>query len=107
MSRPNFCDSVLQDIHWSFGAFGYFPTYLLGSLYSAQFHQAISEEIDIDAEVAAGRFGAILEWLRERIHRPGRQFMPLDLLERAVGKGLDPEIFIDHLDRKVQSIHGV
>ncbi|MAJ28391.1 hypothetical protein CBD41_03095, partial [bacterium TMED181] len=107
LTPPNFSDGVLQDIHWSFGAFGYFPTYLLGSLYSAQFHQAISEEIDIDAEVAAGRFGAILEWLRERIHRPGRQFMPLDLLERAVGKGLDPEIFIDHLDRKVQSIHGV
>ena len=107
LTPPNFSDGVLQDIHWSFGAFGYFPTYLLGSLYSAQFHQAISEEIDIDVEVAAGRFGAILEWLRERVHRPGRQFMPLDLLERSVGQGLDPAIFIDHLDRKVQSIHGV
>ncbi|MGB1396429.1 MAG: carboxypeptidase M32 [Planctomycetota bacterium] len=107
LTPPNFKDGVLQDIHWSFGAFGYFPTYLLGSLYSAQFHQAISEEIDIDQEVAAGRFGEILDWLRERIHRPGRQFMPLDLLERAVGKGLDPAIFVDHLDRKVQSIHGV
>ncbi|NCG55545.1 MAG: carboxypeptidase M32, partial [Proteobacteria bacterium] len=100
-------NGVLQDIHWSMGAFGYFPTYLLGSLYSAQFFEAISESIDIHKDVSAGEFGGIFDWLQERVHRPGRQYVPLDLLERAVGKGLDPAIFIDHLDRKVKAIHGV
>lgn len=100
-------DGVLQDIHWSLGTFGYFPTYLLGSLYSAQFYQAISEQVDIEAEVSAGRFGAILEWLQTRIHRPGRRRMPLELLEDATGQTLDPMVMIASLDRKVEMVHGV
>ena len=100
-------DGVLQDIHWSFGAFGYFPTYLLGSLYSAQFYQAIGEQIDIEGEVGAGQFGAILEWLHSRVHRPGRRRMPLELLEDATGQPLDPGVMIASLDRKVELVHGV
>ncbi len=100
-------DGVLQDIHWSLGTFGYFPTYLLGSLYSAQFYQAIAEQVDIEAEVSAGRFGAILEWLRTRVHRLGRRRMPLELLEDATGQTLDPTVMIASLDRKVEMVHGV
>lgn len=100
-------DGVLQDIHWSFGMFGYFPTYLLGSVYSAQFYQAIEEQIDIETEVAAGRFEAILEWLRVRVHRPGRRRMPQELLEDATGQPLDPSVMLKSLDRKVEMVHGV
>ena len=100
-------DGVLQDIHWSFGLFGYFPTYLLGSLYSAHFYEAISRDINIDQEVSAGRFDAILEWLRTRVHAPGRRRAPLDLLEDATGSGLDPSVMISALDRKVEMVHGV
>ncbi|MEC9476680.1 MAG: carboxypeptidase M32 [Planctomycetota bacterium] len=100
-------EGVLQDIHWSFGLFGYFPTYLLGSVYSAQFYQAIGEQIDIDTEVAAGRFGSILEWLQTRVHRPGRRKMPQELLEDATGHPLDPTVMLASLDRKVEMVHGV
>jgi carboxypeptidase Taq len=100
-------DGVLQDIHWSFGLFGYFPTYLLGSLYSAHFYEAISRDINIDQEVSAGRFDTILEWLRTRVHAPGRRRAPLDLLEDATGSGLDPSVMISALDRKVEMVHGV
>jgi carboxypeptidase Taq len=99
-------EGVLQDIHWSFGLFGYFPTYLLGSLYSAQFYQAIDQVIDIDAEVSAGRFEGILQWLRTRIHAPGRRRLPLELLEDATGQTLDPSVLVTSLDRKVDLIQG-
>lgn len=99
-------EGVLQDIHWSFGLFGYFPTYLLGSVYSAQFYQAIDQEIDIDAEVSAGRFEGILQWLRTRIHAPGRRRLPLELLEDATGQTLDPSVLVTSLDRKVDLIQG-
>jgi len=99
-------EGVLQDIHWSFGLFGYFPTYLLGSLYAAQFYQAIDQEIDIEAEVSAGRFEGILQWLRTRIHAPGRRRLPLELLEDATGQTLDPSVLITSLDRKVGLVQG-
>jgi carboxypeptidase Taq len=107
IDSPDDRDGVLQDIHWSFGLFGYFPTYLLGSVYSAQFYEAIGQQLDIDAEVSAGRFGEILNWLRTRVHSPGRRRMPLDLLEDATGQTLDPGVMIAHLDRKVEMVHGV
>ena len=103
---PDDRDGVLQDIHWSFGLFGYFPTYLLGALYASQFYQAMEKDIDIEAEVTAGRFDGILEWLRSRVHRSGRRRLPLDLLQDATGGPLDPSVLLTSLARKVELVHG-
>src|SRR5690606_39707845 len=85
----NDADGVLQDIHWSLGAFGYFPTYALGNLMSTQiFEQAGRDLGDLDEAIAEGNFGELLAWLREHIHRYGRKLDGLDLLERATGQGL-------------------
>jgi len=81
---------VLQDIHWSFGAFGYFPTYALGTLLAAQIWDvAVGELPDLDAQLEAGDLAPLRDWLRERIHRHGRRLEVRDLIRQATGRELD------------------
>ncbi len=99
---------VLQDIHWSMGAIGYFPTYTLGNLYAAQMWEAVSRDVPaLESEISRGEFGALLAWLRERIHRHGRRFPATELCERATGKPLEPEPFLRYLEGKLRPLHGV
>ncbi len=92
----------LQDIHWSIGAVGYFPTYTLGNLYAAQFWEAIRAAIpDLEERIGRGEFGALLDWLREKVHAHGRRFAAAELCERATGRPLSHEPLIRHL-RAVQ-----
>jgi carboxypeptidase Taq len=95
---------VLQDVHWSEGLFGYFPTYAIGNVIAGQLWERIGEELpDADERFAAGDFGALREWLGEHVHRPGRRFMPDELLRRVVGGPLDPGPYLAYLERKLQS----
>ena len=88
---PNDGEGVLQDMHWSSGAFGYFPTYTLGNLYSALLWNALKADIpDIDARIEAGEFAPLLGWLRDQIHRPGYIHEGEDLIRSVTGSGLDP-----------------
>lgn len=86
----------LQDIHWSQGAIGYFPTYTLGNLYAAQLHDAAVRDLAggdraaLDAEFAAGRFDAFRGWLREHVHRHGMRYGTADLIERVTGAPRPP-----------------
>ena len=99
---PNDTVGVLQDTHWSHGGFGYFPTYTLGNVISAQIWERLREDVsDVDEQMGRGEFGAIREWLREHIHRHGRKFLPAETLERAVGGPLDPEPYLNYLQVKL------
>ncbi len=85
-------EGVLQDVHWSFGAFGYFPTYTLGNLYSAQFFEQAKLEIPhLEDEIAAGRLLVLRRWLEQKIHRWGRMFTPAHLAQRVTGSTVSPE----------------
>lgn len=101
-------EGVLQDIHWSGGYFGYFPTYSLGTLMSVQFFDAALRQVPtLTADIAAGRFAPLRGWLREHIHRHGSRFMPQELLRRAAGGPLDPKPFIDYIDQKYTELYGL
>src|SRR5690606_19345063 len=102
----NDADGVLQDIHWSLGAFGYFPTYALGNLMSTQiFEQAGRDLGDLDEAIAEGNFGELLAWLREHIHRYGRKLDALALLEPATGQGLSARSWLATVRRKYNQIY--
>ncbi len=105
---PNDADGVLQDIHWSMGSIGYFPTYSLGNLYSAQFFKALEQDLpDIDGSIEIGDFQEILKWLRQKIHSPGRVYPAGELCERVTGESLNPDYFMDYLENKYSDIYGI
>lgn len=105
---PSDADGVLQDVHWSGGIIGYFPTYLLGSVMSVQIWDRLRQDLpDLDDQIAAGEFGALREWLRERLHSLGSKLTPKETLERVVGGPLDPEPYIAYLRTKVVEVYGV
>jgi carboxypeptidase Taq len=92
----------LQDVHWSCGLFGYFPTYTFGNLYAAQFMAAARKALgDLDAQFARGEFAPLREWLRQNVHRHGRRFPPGELCRRATGSALSPQPFLAHLERRI------
>ena len=96
----------LQDIHWSMGAFGYFPTYTLGNLYAAQLLEAMRHDLgDIDAVISSGDWSPMLDWLRPRIHQRGSQVTPSKLIEDATGKAPTPEPFLDYLEQKYRALY--
>jgi len=81
---------VLQDMHWSFAAFGYFPTYALGTLLAAQLWELAREALpDLDAQLESGEFAPLREWLGETVHRHGRRLEPRELIRAATGRDLD------------------
>ena len=97
----NDADGCLQDVHWSVGAFGYFPSYALGHLYSAQFSTAIEKSIgSLDDCIAKNNLHLIRHWLDDNIHIVGAQFDPLDLIKRVSGAELSSEHFIQYLNKK-------
>ena len=96
----------LQDIHWSMGAFGYFPTYTLGNLYAAQLLEAMAADLgDIDELVASGNWEPMLTWLRPRIHERGSQVSPAQLIEDATGSPPSPEPFLRYVERKYGELY--
>jgi carboxypeptidase Taq len=102
----NDAEGVLQDVHWSLGAFGYFPTYTLGNLYSVQFYEQAKLEIPhLEDEIAAGQLMVLQRWLGQKIHRWGRMFTPDHLSRRVTGKSLDPEPFLSYVEKKYGELY--
>lgn len=96
----------LQDVHWSHGSFGYFPTYSQGSLYAAQIYQSASNAIPtLEKEIIAGDNSQLLNWLRENIHRYGRFYTSEDLCKKVTGDGLQSRFFLDYLLAKYSNIY--
>jgi carboxypeptidase Taq len=92
LAVPDDLNGVLQDMHWSDGMMGYFPSYALGHVASAQIWERAREELSgLDEDMERGEFRPLVEWLRERVHRHGYKFTTLETMERAVGDAFDPE----------------
>lgn len=105
---PDDARGVLQDVHWSGGSFGYFPTYLLGTIASVQIWERLRGDLtDLDSQMEAGEFGPLREWLGEHMYRWGRRFTPDEMLERIVGGPLDVEPYLAYLRSKVEAVYGV
>jgi carboxypeptidase Taq len=98
---PDDARGVLQDMHWSIGLLGYFPTYQLGNIVSVQIWEVAQRELgDLEEQFARGEFGPLREWLREHIYRHGSVYPPRELLERVTGSQLDPEPYLRYLQTK-------
>jgi carboxypeptidase Taq len=106
---PDDTRGVLQDTHWAAGSVGYFPTYALGNLISAQIWERIVSDLpDLHDEFEQGEFGSLRDWLREHLHRHGRKFTPLETLERVSGAAkIDPEPYVRYLRSKLGEIYGL
>lgn len=98
---------VLQDIHWSAGLFGYFPTYALGNLYAAQFMEVLRRDLpDLDGRLAEGDLLPVRAWLTEKVHRQGRRHLPQDLCQRITGRRLSADASMDYLAAKFGEVYG-
>jgi carboxypeptidase Taq len=99
---------VLQDIHWSSGLIGYFPTYSIGNLLSVPlFNRAVEAHPAIPQEIARGEFGTLLGWLRENVHKHGRKYEPKELIRRATGRELESKSYVRYLKTKYSDIYGL
>jgi len=97
---------VLQDIHWSFGAFGYFPSYLCGAMLSAQIFNQMSKKIEkIDEKIGNGEFKDLKEWLNKNIHEKGSLLSLDELMVEVTGEKLNPKYFIEYLENKYNEIY--
>jgi len=108
ITPPNNADGVLQDVHWSSGYFGYFPTYFLGNLYGAQFYKkALKDHPSLPRAYETGNFSNLLTFVRENIHQYGRIYQAKDLITRVTGEELNPDYFIEYLEQKFYPIYSV
>ena len=98
----------LQDVHWSFGLIGYFPTYTLGNLYAAQFWEKINADMpDLTKQIAKGKFLPLRDWLKTNIHQHGRRYRADELCLRVTGKPLEAAPLLRHLKKKAQAVYGI
>jgi carboxypeptidase Taq len=97
-TRGNYKDGCLQDIHWTDGAFGYFPSYTLGAMYAAQYFAALRKQLpDLDAKIGAGDLAPIFSWLEDKIWSQASRWETPELIERATGAPLSASHFERHL----------
>ena len=98
----------LQDIHWSMGSIGYFPTYTLGNLYAAQLYdKARADMPDLHDQFEVGEFGALKTWLNKNIHSHGQRYRAADLCEHVTGKALSADPLMQHLEGKLRPLYGI
>jgi carboxypeptidase Taq len=104
---PDDAHGVLQDVHWSDGSMGYFPTYSLGNVISVQlFNAALAQSRSLANDLDRGEYGSLLGWLRENVHRHGAKFESPELLQRITGEALTPQPYIQYLKTKFGEIYG-
>ena len=108
ITPPNDADGVLQDIHWSAGLIGYFPTYALGNLYAAQLFATASDQLGgVDAIMRQGQFETLLAWLRDHVHRHGQRYTAAELVQEATGAPLSHEPLVRQLRAKLDPLYGL
>jgi len=108
VTPPNDAKGVLQDIHWSGGMIGYFSTYALGNLISAQLWEKINKDIkNLDDHIRKGDFNQLLGWLRTNIHQHGHKYDPQVLVENVTGSKITPEPYVRYLTEKYSEIYGL
>jgi carboxypeptidase Taq len=108
ITPPNDAKGVLQDIHWSNGYIGYFSTYALGNLISAQLWEKIDQDIPhLNDQIRQGNFSELLAWLRTNIHHHGQKYEPQKLVETVTGTKITPEPYVRYLTEKYSEIYGL
>jgi carboxypeptidase Taq len=101
-------EGVLQDVHWSFGGIGYFPSYSLGNLYAAQILHTIQKELpDFYNHIENGRFDIVQDWLKENIHQYGKLYTPNELIVKITGEELNAEYLVEYLEKKYTEVYGL
>lgn len=104
---PSDSQGILQDIHWSGGSFGYFPTYALGSAYAAQLLEAMKKDIDFDNVVKEDNLQQINQWLKAKVHKYGATRKPNELLLTATGEKFNPKYYVNYLKNKYRKIYNI
>lgn len=108
ITPANDAEGVLQDVHWSGGMIGYFPTYALGNLASVQlWDKMVEENPNIPDEIAQGKFDTILGWMREHVHQYGAKYEPQEIMMMATGSKITPEPYIKYLQTKYGEIYNL
>jgi len=107
ITPETYAEGVLQDIHWSFGEFGYFPSYSLGSADAALIWATMEKDFDVTAAVRALDFGKVNGWLTEKIHRHGAYLDPGEIRAQISGEGFTPRHYIEYLNRKYRELYGL
>jgi carboxypeptidase Taq len=106
ITPKNDAEGCLQDVHWSFGGFGYFPSYTLGKLYAAMFiHQAVRDIPGLRAMLGRGEFAPLLGWLREKIHRWGKSKTAGEIVMEVCGRPLTEEDFLRYVEEKIDKVY--
>lgn len=96
---------ILQDVHWSGGSFGYFPTYALGSAFAAQFVRKMRQEIDVDEALRSGHFEICVNWLKEHIHKYGCRYDADEIMKMATGEAFNVNYYLDYLEDKYTKLY--
>ena len=105
---PNDTLGVLQDVHWSMGLLGYFPSYMFGNLYAAQIFETLRKEIPaLDEQIARGEIEPLLTWLREKIHQYGSVYEPAELIERITGESFDAAALVRYIVTKYSDVYSL
>jgi carboxypeptidase Taq len=105
LTVPDDREGVLQDSHWAAGGFGYFPTYLLGSVLSVQIWERARQAVpDVEASMERGDFGELHEWLRANLYALGSKYTPAETVERSAGGPIDPEPYLAYLREKLETL---
>lgn len=108
ITPPNDAKGVLQDIHWSNGYIGYFSTYALGNLISAQLWERINQDLpNLNDQIRKGNFSELLAWLRKNIHHHGQKYEPQKLVEMVTGSKITPEPYVRYLTKKYSEVYGL
>lgn len=108
LTPPNDGLGVLQDVHWSGGSFGYFPSYALGNMYAAQIAQTLKKELpQFEGFVKEGNFKPIKEWLTDKIYKHGKALKPAEIIKNVTGEDLNPDYLADYLEEKYKEIYGL
>lgn len=102
---PNAKLGILQDVHWSDGSFGYFPTYALGTAFAAQFVHTMRKDLDVDKLLEENHYDVIMNWLREHIHRYGCRYDAPELIKLVTGEAFDVNYFLDYIEEKYTKLY--
>jgi len=101
-------EGVLQDVHWSGGAFGYFPSYSLGNMYAAQFTNTLRKELpNFDKLIEEGNLVPIKEWLSEKIYQYGKLLTPNEIVKQVTGEELNPDYLVQYLEEKYKAVYNI
>ena len=109
LTPPDDAQGILQDVHWSGGMIGYFPTYTLGNVLSVQLYNKADADLggQVAAQIASGDFAPLLGWLHENVHQWGRKYLPNELVQKIVGGPLDPAPYLQYLKTKFGEVYGI